>query len=350
MPPDRGGEKPVMKLTINQIAEKAQVSKGTVSKVLNGHKGISQATRDRILTLVQQLDYHPDSSARALALQRTGVLGFLIPHEAATSLTGQYWTIVLSGISQRATQLGYSVLVLTTPQEGDIEGALSQILKRSSVDGLIIGSELVDHESLEALAHRNIPFVLLGQNPDFPHWCVDVDSLTGTKLLIDHMVHQGYRKIGALLGPLHYPYVEARRQGYLSSLEANGIEWSATEYSAYDGPSIRQNLAALLDQHPDMDGLYLASGGDFLFDGFRVLQDRGLTIPAFGLGVFDDYPFLDLVTPRITAVRQPLFEAGQEAVSLLFQLVQDTPPEQQLVRLPTSLVVRQSCGELILVQ
>ena len=203
-----------MKLTIKQIAELAQVSKGTVSKVLNGHEGIGPATRERILALIERLDYHPDSSARALALQKTGVLGFLIPHEAATSLTGQFWTIVLSGISQKATQRGYNVLVLTTPREGDIQGALNQILKRSSVDGLIIGSELIDPESLSTLMKQNIPFVLLGQNPDFQHWCVDIDSLQGTTLLVDHMVAQGYRKIGALFGPAHYPYVKARSLGY----------------------------------------------------------------------------------------------------------------------------------------
>jgi len=336
-----------MKLTINQIAELAQVSKGTVSKVLNGHKGISAPTRERILKLIQQLDYHPDSSARALALQKTGVFGFLIPHEAATSLTGHYWTMVLSGISQRATQLGYNVMILTTPREGDIQGALNQILKRSSVDGLIIGSELVDKESLSTLVLHKIPFVLLGQNPDFQHWCVDINSFQGTHLLIDHMARQGYKKIGALFGPTHYPYVKERNLGYLRSLEANNLAWSAFSFSDYDASSIRENLEGLLNAHPDMDALYLASGGDFLFEAHKILKERRLEIPEFGLGVFDDYPFLELFNPPITAVRQPVFESGQEAVGLLQSLVQDTPPDNFLVQLKTSLVVRESCREAI---
>jgi LacI family transcriptional regulator len=336
-----------MKLTINQIAELAQVSKGTVSKVLNGHKGISTPTRERILKLVQQLDYHPDSSARALALQKTGVFGFLIPHEAATSLTGHYWTMVLSGISQQATQMGYNIMILTTPREGDIKGALNQILKRSSVDGLIIGSELLDKESLSTLVLNKIPFVLLGQNPDFQHWCVDIDSLHGTTLLIDHMARRGFRKIGALFGPAQYPYVKERRHGYLRALQANGLEWVAEASSDYDGASIRRNLARLLDAHPDMDALYLGSGGDFLLDAYKLLHERGIRIPEFGLGVFDDYPFFDLLSPRITAVRQPVFQAGQEAVTLLQSLAQETPPDKFLVQLKTTLVVRESCGELI---
>lgn len=335
-----------MKLTINQIAELAQVSKGTVSKVINGHKGISASTRERILKLIKQLDYHPDASARALALQKTGVIGFLIPHEAATSLNGHFWTIVLSGISQQAAQLGYNVMILTTPREGDIQGALNLILKRSTVDGLIIGSELLDKESLSTLVLNKIPFVLLGQNPDFQHYCVDVDSHQGTTAMINHMVTQGYRRIGALFGPGYYPYIKERYHGYVQALEAHGISWSAVAYSEYDSSTIRSNLIALLEAHPDMDALYLASGGDFLFDVFKVLRERRVRVPEFGLGVFDDYPFMELITPRITAVRQPLFLAGQQAVTLLQNLIQDTPPDQRMVQLSTELIVRDSCREL----
>lgn len=335
-----------MKLTINQIAELAQVSKGTVSKVLNGHRGISPATRERILKLIKQLDYHPDASARALALQRTGVLGFLIPHEAATSLTGHFWTIVLSGISQQATQLGYNLMILTTPREGDIQGALNQILKRSTVDGLIIGSELLDKESLSSLVLQKIPFVLLGRNPDFQHYCVDVNSLAGTTSMIDHMVRQGYRKIGALFGPAHYPYTRERCLGYQQALATHQLNWSAMAYSEYDSAAIRKSFETLLDAHPDMDALYLASGGDFFHDVFKVLKERGIPIPQMGLGVFDDYPFMELMTPRITAVRQPLFQAGQEAVALLQALIQETPPDVSMVQLGTELIVRESCGEV----
>jgi len=336
-----------MKLTINQIAELAQVSKGTVSKVINGHKGISAPTRERILKLIKQLDYHPDASARALALQKTGVLGFLIPHEAANSLTGHYWTNVLSGISQQSARLGYNLMVLTTPREGDVQGALNQLLKRSTVDGLIIGSELLDKASLSTLVLNKIPFVLLGRNPDFQHYCIDIESTPGTKALIGHMAAQGYRKIGGLFGPGYYPYVKERHAGYLGALAAHGLPWSAAAFTEYESGKIRRTLTNLLDAHPDMDALFLASGGDFLYDADRILKDRGIVLPQFGLGVFDDYPFLDLLSPRITAVRQPLAQSGLEAVTLLQRLIQDDPPDQFLVGLPTELVVRESCGELI---
>lgn len=336
-----------MKLTINQIAELAQVSKGTVSKVINGHKGISAATRERILKLIKQLDYHPDASARALALQKTGVIGLLIPHEASLSLTGHYWAVVLSGISQELAAQGQNLMVLTTPKEGDIRGALNQLLKRSTVDGLIIGSELLDKESLSTLVLHKIPFVLLGRNPEFQHYCIDIDSHHGTRSLVDHMIGQGFRKIGGLFGPGSYPYTRERAAGYRQTLQDHNLAWSAEAYCEYRPDSVRQAVTELLDRHPDLDALYLASGGDFLLETLKVLRERGRTLPQFGVGVFDDYPFFDVLNPRVTAVRQPLFRSGQEAVRLLRRLVQDDPPDQFLVQLPTELIVRESCGELI---
>ncbi len=334
-----------MKLNINQIAELAQVSKGTVSKVLNGHKGISAATRERILKLVKQLDYHPDSSARALALQKTGILGFLIPHDAQESLSGQFWSLILSGISHQAALLGYSLIVLTTPREGDITGALNLILRRSTVDGLIIGSELLDKQSLSTLVNEQIPFVLLGQNPDFNHHCVDIDSMQGTTLMIDHMVAQGYKKIGAFFGPGNYPYVKERVKGYERALASHGLPWSAIGFSEYHSATVRRSLEALLDQHPDMDALFLGSGGDFLLDAFQVLKRRNIRVPDFGLGVFDDYAFLDILTPRVTAIRQPLSLAGETAVDLLLRLIQAAPGQDQIIQLPTTLIKRESGRE-----
>ncbi len=334
-----------MKLNIQQIADMAQVSKGTVSKVLNGHKGISAATRERILTLVEKLDYHPDSSARALALQRTGALGFLIPHDAETSFVGQYWSSILAGISHQAAKAGYNLMVLTTPRDGYIQGVLNRLLKRSTVDGLIIGGELLDKESLSSLIVNRIPFVLLGQQSEFSHHCVDVDNHHGTSLLVNHMVDQGYRRIGALLGPARYSYVKERLRGYRETLTQRGISWSVQAHSEYASLEIRKELNELLDRQPDMEALFLGSGGDFMFDAVHVLRDRGLSIPKFGIGVFDDYSFLDVMTPRITAVAQPLAKIGEASVDLLLRLLQETPDTTQLVQLPTKLVIRESCGE-----
>jgi|GEM_PF-747051 len=334
-----------MKLTINQIAELAQVSKGTVSKVLNGHPGIGQATRDRILKLVKQLDYRPDASARALALKRSGIIGFLIPHTAATSLAGHYWTVVLAGISQTAAERGYQVLILTPPRDGNLQAVVDSVLKSNAVDGLIIGSELLDPEGLTALILHKIPFVLLGQNPDFPHYCIEVDTAAGTRKLAEHMIHCGYRNIGALFGPAQYPYTQQRRKAFQETMAAHGLNSHRLLHSGYGSPQNKSDWEAFLTIHPDLDSLLLASGGGFLLDVLTVLQKMKRVIPQFGLGVIDDYPFMQAMTPPITALRQPLFLAGQESFHLLRRLLDDDPPPEPVMSLESTLIVRESCGE-----
>lgn len=334
-----------MKLTIQRIADLAGVSKGSVSKALNGQKGIGEETRTRILRLVQELDFQPDSSARALALQRTGTIGLLIPHSVDASMSGQYWGSVLAGIGRRASRAGLKVLVLNAPEEGDVRGALNPVLRRRTVDGLVLGGDLIDKPSLSTLVLHNLPFVLFGRNPEFTHYCVDIDSDQGTTLLVNHMIDQGYRRIGAIFGPETYAYVPERRDAYRRVLRDRGVSWSAEAHTPYVSPSIRATLAGLLDRHPDMDALFVGAGGDFLLDCLGVLQDRNVPMPQFGLGVFDDYAFLDILRPKVTAIRQPLVEAGEAALTMLEDLIEGRTPPSPWIKLPTKLVVRQSCSE-----
>lgn len=333
------------KLNITHIAELAQVSKGTVSKVLNGQKGVGGPTRERILKLVKELDYHQDASARALALQRTEILGFLIPHEAPFTLSGFFWASVLAGISHQAAALGYNVMILTPQREGELHDVMTQALRRGLVDGFIIGSELLDKELFSTLILQKIPFVLLGQNPEFTHYCIDDDSPQGVRVLLEHMIARGYRRIGALFGPPEYSYVRERHGAYLETLRAHGIEWKAVGFSEYLSAKTMAATRNLLDEHPDMDALFVGSGDEFFLDAMNALRQKGKRLPGFGLSVYDDYPFLDYLTPRITAVRQPLQEMGKRAVDMLVRLVNGNPPAEALVRLQNELIVRESCGE-----
>lgn len=341
MDPTRKGSK----LNINHIADLAQVSKGTVSKVLNGQKGVGEATRERVLKLVKELNYHQDASARALALQRTGILGFLIPHAAPSSLAAFFWTSVLAGITHEAAALGYNVMVLTPQREGELHDTLMQALNRGVVDGFIIGSELLDKELFSTLVLQKVPFVLLGQHSEFSHYCVDDDNDQGVRALVRHMIGRGYRRIGALLGPKQYFYVRERKDAYVGELRDHGIAWSAVGFSEYLTKDTIDVTCRLLDEHPDMDALFVASGDEFFLDAMKALRLRGKRFPEFGIAVYDDYPFLDYLSPPVTAVRQPLQESGRRAVGMLVRLIGGEAPEEKLVRLQNELIVRESCGE-----
>lgn len=334
-----------MKVTINQIADMARVSKGTVSKVLNGHPGIGEDTRRRVLALVERLDYHPDASARALARQRTDTIGLLIPQDGAVSLADHYWPAALAGISRAAAERGLGLMVFTLAREGDLAGALAGVLKRQAVDGLIVGSELLDGACCAMLTLRKLPFVLLGQHPDFAHYCVDIDSVRGSALMVDHMAAMGYRAIAGLFGPAAYPYNRDRAATYRRRLADHGLAWSAAVHAEAGAGGARAALSRLLDERPGLDALFVGAGGRFFLECLEELRRRRVDPGALGLGVYDDYPYLDFLSPRVSAVAQPTAEAGRAAVELLARLVAGEAPAERLVSLAPRLVVRESCGE-----
>lgn len=334
-----------MRMNINQIAELAQVSKGTVSKALNGQKGVGEETRRRILSLVDALDYQPDSTGRALARKQTGSIGLLIPHEGIASFMGLYWPMVLAGVAKRASELQLNLMLLTLPKEGDTTLAARQILGKKLVDGLIIGGDILDSGFFARLVQSKMHFVLVGQNPEIRHACVDVDNALCTDQMMRHILSQGYTKIGAIFGPLEFPYSKDRRDGYRAALAREGIAWTAEASSRYITNETTAALVQMLDAHPDMDALYVAAGGHFLLDCLEVLRNRGVQIPQFGLGAFDDYPFLNFISPQVTAIRQPGEDLGIRAVDLLTEMIDGRASIDTLIKLEGSLIVRKSCGE-----
>lgn len=334
-----------MRVNINQIAALAQVSKGTVSKALNGQKGVGDETRQRILSLVEALEYQPDSTGRALARKQTGSIGLLIPHEGIASFMGLYWPMVLAGVAKRASELQLNLMLLTLPKEGDTTQAARQILGKKLVDGLIIGGDILDSEFFARLVRSGMNFVLVGQNPDIRHACVDVDNTLCTDRIMRHILSRGYQRVGAIFGPLEFPYSKDRREGYRTALHRAGLTWTAETSSRYLSGETTAALSQMLDDHPDMDALFVAAGGHFLLDCLEVLRGRGITIPQFGLGAFDDYPFLNFISPKVTAVRQPGEALGMRAVDLLTDVIEGRALADTVLRLDGSLIVRESCGE-----
>lgn len=329
-----------MRLNIQEIAKIAGVSKSTVSKVINGQQGVGAERRQQILQLIETLGFYPDASARALAQNRRGILGLLIPHASDTVLGGYFWNSLLASVSRYAAEKGFAVRILTPDREGDIQGVLDPVLKSHNLDGLVIGADLVDKITLSSLIVEKIPFVLFGQNPEFSHYCVDVDNIGGATVLVQHMVSQGCRKIAAFTGPRNYPSVGERLLGYHQALDQAGIAWKADAFSPYSSALVKAELKSLVQAHPDLDGLFLAAGGEFLFDCLEVLSTLDVDYHHLTLTVFDDYPFLNFITPRISAIRQPFMEAGKACVRMLLALVEGQSLDQDRVFLSPQLILR----------
>jgi LacI family transcriptional regulator len=317
-----------MKMTINEIAELAQVAKSTVSKALNGQKGVSEEKRKLILKLAEHLDYHPNASAQALASNRSGSIGFVLPHQAGFSLAGAYWSAIITAVAQEARSHNYNLLILAPGPDDDLAPPIESVLKRRNVDGLIIGAEHIDPKAVSTLILQEVPFVLIGRSPNVRHYSVDVDNVEASCRIVTHLASKGHMRIACLAGPRDYPYIQERVEGYHEALRSAGLGWSAIEYSPYISEEIDAAIARLLSAYPDTDSLYITAGGEFILDALDAIKRAGRELSSFGFAVFDDYRFFDYLGLPISRMRQPLNEIGARAASLLFEIMDGKKPER----------------------
>lgn len=329
-----------MKLTINEIAQIANVAKSTVSKALNGQKGVSEEKRKQIFALAEELNYEPSASAQALASSRTGSIGILIPHEAAFSLSGAYWSAIITSVAQVANEHNHSLLILTPKKGDDISEPVESVIRRRNVDGLIIGAEQLDPKITSRLLEEEIPFVFIGRNPQIQHYSVDVDNFGGSDRLVTHLALSGYKKIACLAGPAEYLYTQDRVAGYYSALKKAGLFWSAVKNTIYSIDASRLAVLELLEEHSDFDALYITAGGDFLLDCLDHFRLSGTNPKKIGFGAFDDYRFFDYIDVPVCTIRQPLSLIATTAANLLFEFLSGRVPSQMNHVLDVELILR----------
>ena len=334
-----------MNLTINEIARLAQVSKGTVSKVLNNYPGINEKTRERVMKIVKQHDFEPNSAAQALAFRRTGNIGLIIPHSPLYAMHDTFWASLVMSVTTEVIANGFNLVLHLPQQEGRMEDLFKSILRKKQLDGLIIGAELLDKNYLTSLIKNDTPFVLLGQNPGFSHCAVDVDNRHAGQAICQHLLDHGYKRIAMVSGPSEFYHYADRANGYLDALESAGVSYRRVVNVVLDNSAIMEKAIRELLQSDPPDAIICNAGGEFMFDCLTACRNVGFDIPEKGFATFDDYRHLDFMSPGITAVRQPFLEIGQATVQMLVDLIKGQVPETELVITKTSIVPRESCGE-----
>lgn len=329
-----------MKLTINEIAQMANVAKSTVSKALNGHKGVSEENRQRILEIINSMDYEPNASAKALAQSKTGAIGLVIPHDTHYSLSGAYWAGIITAVATEANKQGYNLLLIPQSDNPDPINPLESIIRKRSVDGLIIGAEQIDIPSIERLKNRGIPFVFLGKNPQIDHYAVDVKNIEGAEKVTSTLIQRGYKQIACIAGPEEYVYTRDRVKGFSNALkkaDMNSLEVMYSYYSAYEA---RKNTSLLLQKYPDIDAVFIAAGGEFVLNILEVIRFNGIPLKKLGVGAFDDYRVYDFLDCPIIAAKQPMEAMGASISKTLFSLIKGETPTPMFQEFDVELVLR----------
>ena len=334
--------------TAREVADRAGVSRTTVSFVLNNVAGmrISEDTRQAVLQAALDLDYHPDATARRMVSGRTKMLGFVLNQNVDQALADQFLPQVLTGFSQAAAALGYKVLFEPIPPEG-ADSAYAQLVRERHVDGFALSGPRHDDAARLREPVQNAPVVLLGQLPNSSLPFVDVDNQGGAALATNHLLSLGHRRIGLITNaqPVYTASAD-RLAGYRQALESAGLPFDPelVRYGNFTPQSGTQAMNELLGVKPGLTAVFVASDTVAL-GALQCLRRQQVRIPSdMALVGFDDIPLVEFIDPPLTTVRLPAFGLGWGAGDLLTRLISGDSVENPRVILETELVVRESCG------
>ncbi|MFI6469368.1 LacI family DNA-binding transcriptional regulator [Streptomyces sp. NPDC050516] len=333
----RGAGRP----TLEEVAARAGVGRGTVSRVINGSPRVSDETRAAVEAAVAELGYVPNRAARALAANRTDAIALVVPEPEARFFAEPYFSDIVRGVG--AALADTEMQLLLTLVGGDRERRrLAQYLASHRVDGVLLVSVHADDPLPDLLEQLGIPVVISGRRrEDEPLASVDCDNYEGARTAVAHLAARGRRSIATITGPLDVYGARRRLDGYRAALAAAGLDELAA-HGDFTEEGGRRAMTELLERAPHLDAVFAAS--DVMASGARqILREAGRRIPDdTALIGFDDSAIARHMDPPLTSVRQPTEEMGRAMAELLLAEITATEPARPSLMLPTELVVRAS--------
>lgn len=327
------------KFTIYDVARRAGVGIGTVSRVINDSKQVTEATRERVLTAIQELGYSPDPIARSLNSGRTNTLGVIVPF-----FTRPFFIAVLEGVQAEVASQGYDLVLYNVVRHEQRDTYFQKVPMKRRVDGLIIISLPPDDSETQMFARAEMPVVLVDcYNPHLTS--IVVDNEVGAYDAVNHLLDMGRKRIGFINGitegNFRFNQANSRLQGYEKALREHGIELDSelvvrSGWNRQGGYGAAQKLLGL-ECRPD--AIFAASDLQAL-GALEAIRDKGLKVPEeIALIGYDGIELAELL--NLSTMQQPMREMGALGVQLLLEKVQSkAESEIKTIELTAKLVSR----------
>jgi LacI family transcriptional regulator len=301
--------------TIGDVAKAAGVSPSTASRALTGRGYAAQAVKTRVLDAATRLGYVPDEFARSLKRRTSRLVGVVI-----SDLRNPFYADLAAGIDEVLGAAGYQMVLVNDDGDTDREVAGVRTLVAMRVPGTIVTPLSPSAGAL--LTEQGVQVVEVDrQMAESRCDAVLVDSPHGAQQATAHLLELGHRRIGFVIDELEWTTGAGRLDGYRAALGAAGVDYDPALVArvGFGAGRTAAAVADLLDHHPDVTALFAAN--NVVAEGvWQQLQRRGLRVPAdISLVAFDDQPWMTLVEPAVTAVRQPVVELGARAAELLLE-------------------------------
>jgi LacI family transcriptional regulator len=342
------------KLTIRDIARLAGVSRSTVSLVINDDRRISDETRRRVQDIIRKSGYEPNVLARGLARRRAGVIAVNVPRVASHVFSDYYFSEAISGIGDTLAAHGDRMLIEMVSDQYIQDGAHLKLFREGRIDGMLLVGTLTTDSYILDLARLYRVLLVNSSMEGVPG--VRADNYQGALEMMRHLVSLGHRRIGFISGIEITTVGFDRSRGFRDGAKEAGLSLSPDlcldgNFSEESG---HQAGARFLDLPARPTAIFAAN--DMMAIGcLKAAAERGLSIPRdLTIVGGDDVTLASYVRPRLTTIRQPMFDIGREATEALFQLPSwrdrrpvapdgRMPPAPTKV-IPTELVVRESSG------
>jgi DNA-binding LacI/PurR family transcriptional regulator len=334
-----------MSATIFDVAKRAGVSIGTVSRVLNNRDRVHPRTRERVQKAIEELDFHSNALARGLASQQTDTLGLIIPQ-----VNDPFYFQIVRGVEDAASKQGYSLLIASQPRTA-AEPRYNRLFRRGHVDAMVLmGIDARPHE-IQQIVERGVPIVFIQQEIDKEIPIFTADNYSGALAISRHLVeHHGYQKIAFISGTHHTPDSRERLRGLRDVLREHGLELPA-HYIVQGDYLIGSGYTAMMQllNLPACPDAVFAANDQMALDAIKAARDFGLKVPDdIAIVGFDDVPLASYSSPELTTVHQPIYELGYQAAQMALNGIRGDQRQRggvaPRVLLPTTLVIRASCG------
>lgn len=327
--------------TIVDVASLAGVSTSTVSHVLNDTRHVEPETKARVISAVQATGYRRDVLARSMRRARTDSIGLVVSDAGEPAFAD-----MVHGVEEAAAQHGLSLLLANSAEDPARERAAVEALLDRRVDGLIIARAAGSSAGLlERIREEKKPLVLLDRLSDLDVDQVGVNNQSAMASLVEHLTVRGHQRILLVSGDLRVSSLRERHDSFHAAMLARGFEVTAdllcegtvTAAATFD------SVKTLLRTSQKRPTAILACSTLLAAGALRAVQHEGLRVPeTIAFATFDGFTYSDLFEPRITTVRQPAFQLGESAVSMLMRRLDTPNAPTQILRLDSEIEFRHS--------
>ncbi|MGW4473248.1 LacI family DNA-binding transcriptional regulator [Nonomuraea sp. NPDC004354] len=327
--------------TLEAVAARAGVGRGTVSRVVNGSPKVSTKARDAVLKAIEELGYVPNRAARALVTRRTDTVALVVSESEQRIFDEPYFAGIIRGIGSALAETGLQ-LILAMAQSPEEHERLEHYLTGQHVDGVLLLSLHGEDPLPGRLEAMGVPTVLGGRPVGLDAFSyVDVDNRAGARQAVKHLLAAGRSRVATIAGPQDMGVGVDRLAGYRDALLASGMG-ELVAFGDFSEESGEQAMRELLAAHPGLDAVFAAS--DLMATGaMRALKAAGRSIPGDVAVVgFEDSKVALHTDPPLTTVHQPTELMGRQMAHLLVARINGEELRQPVLILDTHLVLRGS--------